>query len=120
MGWFRARGRRAAALALFALAVQLFASLGHVHAPALKHAALGAIGSASSSADAGHSDDHDEDGDRPCGVCIALHLLGVAQISAPPQLLLPAAFAAAVDVPMPAIVAALPCASFRSRAPPSV
>ena len=119
MGWFRARARWAAALALFALAVQLFASLGHVHAPILKHAALGADGPASLSADAGRSDDHDEDG-KPCGVCIALHLLGVAQVSAPPQLPVPAAFAAAVDVPMPGIVAALPCASFRSRAPPSV
>jgi hypothetical protein len=109
-------------LALFALALQLVVSFGHVHADELTGqppgiASIAHAGQAQARAgdtDTGHHDDH-------CDICATLHALASAQIATPPLLPLWLAFGP-VEQPIRArVVAAEPRrTSFQSRAPPVV
>jgi hypothetical protein len=108
MGWFRSRARWGSYLALFALAVQLALSFGHVHledgTPVVGHAsALFAVHPANAAAavdPAGKefpalADDH-------CPICTLIHLAGTlvpATAPALPQLVVfsPVSFAVAVE-----------------------
>ena len=91
MKWFRDNLRHGAKLALFALAVQLVLSFGHIYIHGA-HAA-GVAGLATSAhADAGHEDDdhhhHHGPGFR-CDINAVAALAATALPSAPPALLLP-------------------------------
>jgi hypothetical protein len=94
MGWFRSRSRRGSYLALFALAVQLVLSFGHVHlesgAPVAGHASgLFAVHPANASVTAAVdpagkefpalADDH-------CPICTLIHLAGALVPATAPTL----------------------------------
>ena len=90
MTWFREHIRNGAKLALFALAVQIVLSLGHVYLHGAH--AEGVAGLATSvHADAGHDDDHHHHhgpGFR-CDINAVAAMAATALPSAPPALLLP-------------------------------
>ncbi len=103
-------------LALFALALQLVLSAGHLHVGV--HAvspALAATQAVDNPAD--HHDGHDE---RFCDLCAILHALGSAPLPLPPRVPLPpSAGRPHVEPPHLIAVAAFPAASFQPRAPPT-
>jgi hypothetical protein len=107
-------------LALFALALQLVVSFGHVHADEWTSQPLGIASTAhagEAQAPAGGTDtDHRDD---QCDICATLHALASAQIATPPLLSIPRAFAHAA-LPIDKGIAAVEPrrASFQSRAPP--
>lgn len=108
-------------LALFALALQLVVSFGHVHADELTGQPLdiastehaGEAQAAAGDTDTDHHDDH-------CDICATLYALASAQIAAPPLLPLPRAFGP-VEQPIRAHATAANShrAQFQSRAPPA-
>ena len=107
-------------LALFALALQLVVSFGHVHADELTSQPLGIASSAQAGeaqASAGDTDtDHHDD---HCDICATLHALASAQIATPPPLPIPHAFAKVESPIDQGVVGVEPRrASFQSRAPP--
>ncbi len=90
MKWFRDNVRNGAKLALFALAVQLVLSLGHIHLDEV-HAAPGDA-AAVTQVQAPSTPDTDHDQHRvgvPCDICAVMAMAGTALFSAPPILLLP-------------------------------
>jgi hypothetical protein len=114
-------------LALFALALQLLVSFGHVHAdePTRKplgiativhagepHEDAGELQVPAGDADTDHHDDY-------CDICATLHAVASAQVATPPPLRFPHAFAQ-VEPPVDEGVVAAEArrASFQSRAPP--
>jgi hypothetical protein len=118
VGWFRLRTRWGGGLALFALALQLVVSFGHVHADELtgNPPGIAAIVHAgdmpAGDADTDHDDDH-------CDICATLHALASAMVATPPPLPIPCAFARSELLISDSVVAAQPRrASFQSRAPP--
>jgi hypothetical protein len=104
-------------LALFALALQLVVSFGHVHADEWTSQPLGIASTAhagEAQAPAG-----DTDHDDHCDICATLHALASAQIAEPPLLSIPRAFAHAATPIDKGVAAVEPRrASFQSRAPP--
>jgi|ERR1700744_4478452 hypothetical protein len=95
MGWFRANSRLGSKVALFALAIQLFLSFGHIHpddiygslktpfpAQAYAHSAAtkGLIVSNDQSAQV--ADDF-------CAICASVSLLGSSIAAEPPKIALP-------------------------------
>jgi hypothetical protein len=118
MGWVRLHGRWGGGLALFALALQLVLSFGHIHLDEIdaKPAAVATLAQPSGPADPpGH-----DDAAKFCDICATLHSLSVAQVAAPPALGAPASFRA----PRPLLSADAPFAPdqrapYRSRAPPT-
>lgn len=97
MGWFRSRSRFASYLALFALALQLVLSFGHVHfeggGPDADHAALSDV-HAAAVATATAADDHAGKEtpalpDDCCPICTLIHLAGALVAAEPPSLPLP-------------------------------
>jgi hypothetical protein len=93
MSWVRARLRFGSHLALFALAVQLVLSFGHVHLDDLVPASSVAA-TAVPEAQAPVAPDHDSDGPGHdyCGICALIQLAGTAAASLPPPLAVPALF----------------------------
>jgi hypothetical protein len=90
MKWFRDNLGHGAKLALFALAVQLVLSLGHVHLDDL-HAAPGDA-SGITHVQAPSTPDSDHQQHRvgvPCDICAVMAMAGNALVSAPPILSLP-------------------------------
>jgi hypothetical protein len=116
MNWVRSKARKLSLLALFALAVQLGMSFGHVHAST--------FGPVSAKATLSHPSSPGTDGDRDngndgCAVCATIAMANALVDSAPPALPLPVLvrpssflIAAALDSPQPQRL------SFQSRAPP--
>jgi hypothetical protein len=113
VGWIRSQRRPAALLALFALALQLAASFGHIHAEQLSRpvnvATLAAPTVPAS----------DDQADHACDVCVTVAQLSVAHAPPPPALEAPApsgtaTFKASHDTTWPGG----PFVHFRSRAPP--
>lgn len=91
MKWFRDHIRNGAKLALFALAVQIVLSLGHLHLDEV-HAAPS--GSAIQTVQAPSGPDIDHQQHRvgvPCDVCAVMAMAGTALFTAPAILLLPEA-----------------------------
>jgi hypothetical protein len=124
MRWFRANRGLGGRLALFALALQLYLSFGHIHredidGPEQRGAAATmalAPAADSKSGPADHSSRHAGD---YCEICATISLLSTSPIAEPPLLRLPtvsrvvehgAGIAVAAIVPRPP--------PFQSRAPP--
>jgi len=120
VGWFRLRTRWGGTLALFALALQLVVSFGHVHAEDLTGKPLSIASTQHTGAPQVLADDGDTDHhDHYCDICATLLALASAQIATPPLLPTARTFAR-VEAPIEARVAAAEPrrASFQSRAPP--
>jgi hypothetical protein len=127
MRWFRANARFGAWCALFALALQLTLSFGHVHVAgfgATKSTLLAAWTTQPSapSADAPAAPTkqapsglaHD-----PCAICTVMQLAGAAVPSAAPALPLPlVASQVRLGTSVEFVLAASPHISFSARAPP--
>lgn len=87
MRWLRNHIRQGSGLALFALALNLVLSFGHVHAPRTTDDAPAKVVVASSAHAAVPA--HDEDGDASdelCSICLAMAALSSA-VAAPPPVL---------------------------------
>jgi len=116
-GWVRRRARSLSLWALFALALQLGLSFGHVHhdtAPAAVAAAATVADAPAPDSDPGHDDHRDT-----CAICLAATMAGTALAAAAPDLPAPPAFAWLRASPPDAAATADPRrAAFRSRAPP--
>jgi hypothetical protein len=100
MGWFRSRSKWGSCLALFALALQLVLSFGHVHfddedAPASERSALSGVhASAATTAPDDHAGKETPAlPDHSCPICTLIHLAGALVAAEPPSLPLPLALA---------------------------
>ncbi len=121
MRWFRANIRFGSRLALFALAVQIVLSFGHVHVSDL---AAGTGPNALVVADAsgnGHSRNAPAPGalDPACAICALIQLASTSAPSTAPVVLPPTLVGhMELDAPDQAVLATSPPAHFRARAPP--
>jgi hypothetical protein len=124
MRWFRTNKEFGGRLALFALAVQLVLSFGHIHREDIygSRAALPSVSDPAPAADgfallptnhpAKHADDY-------CAICATIHLLNATFVAAPPQLALPFVSYAIEHIDRVADVILAPQrTSFQARAPP--
>jgi hypothetical protein len=127
MHWFRSRASLGGWLALFALAVQLVASFGHVHldrsaaaaghlsALAQVHAPMGADAPSVPAGDEAPKPAHDY-----CAVCALIHLAGTAIAAEPASLPLPVASGGSrVDHAVASLSIAQDHTPFAARAPPT-
>jgi hypothetical protein len=121
MNWFRAKTRQATSFALFALAINLALSFGHIHLEGFRggETNAGVLLSAISHANSGQPVKHDGHPDDLCPICMARAALGTGLAATPPVLPLDFAyvtveptFAAGLAIPQQ------PRANFRSRGPP--
>ena len=126
MGWFRANSRLGSRLALFALAVQLFLSFGHIH-PDDVYGSLNAPSFAHSvslaTADREHfagSDQSAPSASDLCAICVSVSLLGSSFAAQPPKLPLTELQTAEHAALTVAFVIAPVWGPFQSRAPPIV
>jgi Protein of unknown function (DUF2946) len=122
MGWFRLRSRWGSCLALFALALQLALSFGHVHVgPVSKHSSASVVAiSSDAHKPAGRHHHHlPTTADDNCALCALIHLAGTLVPSAPPALPLPAISGRLPhEIVAQFDLSAAPAAHFRARAPP--
>ena len=117
MNWLRSRAKRLSLLALFALALQLGLSFGHVH-PDRAFAAKATISDQASAPSPDNGRDPDGRQDF-CAICATVALANALIDSAPPVLPLPLETAASDS--LPASAASGPSThslGFQSRAPP--
>ena len=127
MGWLRSRSRLGSYLALFALALQLALSFGHVHleggAPVSRHSST-LLGVHASTIAATAVDAAGKGAPAPaddfCPICMLIHLAGALVPAEAPSLPLPSVFGQApiaaateFDLTTP------PRAPFAARAPPT-
>jgi Protein of unknown function (DUF2946) len=120
MSWFRLQRRSWAWTALFALALQLCLSFGHVHGLAGGHinsVQLSAVqGGGPAPIPSNNSGDHDDD---YCAICAVLAMLSGAQTASAPAVALPTFVTSAERLTVPDTLVSEPQrAAFRSRAPP--
>jgi len=119
MHWFRSRVRLGSCVALFALAVQLVLTFGHVHLDGLGgHSSVRIEAAAVALAPAGHQGP--KAADDYCATCALIHLAGALVPAAAAALALPLVFGQ-LHRPRVALRLALPAsppASFAARAPP--
>jgi hypothetical protein len=122
MRWFRANIRFGSRLALFALAVQVVLSFGHVH-----FSDLGGTASANAVVASGVDGPIKKAPGHPpgtpfdpaCAICALIQLASTSTPSVPPVLLPPTVVGVfTLATPEQAALAASPPASFRARAPP--
>jgi hypothetical protein len=119
MGWVRHRARSLSLGALFALALQLGLSFGHVHHDTAAAADAVITTTASSDAPAPESDPGHDDHRDTCAICLAATMAGNALAAAAPDLPAPPAFALLrTSLPDANDTANPRRAGFRSRAPP--
>jgi hypothetical protein len=125
MMWVRSKIRQASLLALFALAMQLGLSFGHIHADAAFNGALSAkqapIGGASIVAQSPIHSQHDDGlAADSCAICATIALANTLVTAAAPVLPAPPIFALHISEATPE-VASLNVArpAFHSRAPPN-
>jgi hypothetical protein len=124
MGWFRANSRLGGKLALFALAIQLFLSFGHIHpddlygslkAPFPTHAYR------HSAADQGLTVSKDQSAqitDDFCAICASVSLLGSSIAAESPKVALPEPQTVERAAYVITFVIAPHRGPFQSRAPP--
>jgi hypothetical protein len=127
MHWIRANIRFGSRLALFALAVQMVLSFGHVHLATLplastergRPAVANEPGPALSAITPIHKSDGSVSGD--CAICALIQLFSTSAPAAAPALLLPANLGT-LGLPAPAelTLAASLHSLFQARAPPSI
>lgn len=124
MRWFRWNARRGACLALFALAVQLVLSFGHLHLKGVGLAHASAVAAAQAPAngtDPASLPAHPDEGvgDDYCPICALIHLAGSLISADVPLLALPTVFARLeIASRLAAALAASPRRLFSARAPP--
>jgi hypothetical protein len=126
MDWFRSRSKWGAYLALFALALQLALTFGHVHLD--RAAPISADRSTVAATDAWNTaqvkptdptDRHDRADDR-CAICSLIHLAGAVVLAEPPSLPLPDISVRGPSEPLLAFDFPSPQrAQFAARAPPT-
>jgi hypothetical protein len=126
MRWFRTNLRLGGRLALFALAVQLVLSFGHIHlediygnARAFAASSASAAMPAADNSQPPPASKHSNHTDDYCAICATVHLLGSSFAAQAPQLPLPFISASIVHFDRVAFVfATTRRAPFQSRAPP--
>lgn len=118
--WFRTDRRLGGRLALFALAIQLYLSFGHIHAEDLGLAAPASVAAQSSAAQQGGSAPASDDDHDICAICVALGLTAssVLPVVAPLPVPIATDWAWLNELQAPQPVFAL-ATNFRARAPPS-
>jgi hypothetical protein len=119
--WVRANRSRCGLLALFALALQLYLSFGHIHAEDLGlNPPSGVTAQAGSAAHDDDSQPADHDEHDVCAICVALGLTASSVIPVVAPLTLPIAgdFIWSLPVVSPRLDIQF-AANFRARAPPS-
>jgi hypothetical protein len=122
MRWFRANRKFGGRLALFALAVQLALSFGHIHrediyGPARPHTATSL--SAQSGSQQSPTDPSSKHTDDYCAICATISLLSNSFVAAAPQLALPlASYAVEHTDSVATVFIARQRTAFQSRAPP--
>jgi hypothetical protein len=118
MHGIRARLRLSSFLALFALAVQLALSFGHVHLDELSGRAPAQIEKLAT-AGAPTSSDRPEHADGYCAICAIIHLAGTLVPATVPFMPLPADYGRARPLITAILEASTPAPSFfAARAPP--
>ena len=124
MSWFRSKLRSCTRLALFALAVQMAVSFGHVHLDdsACRRGRAGhpQFTSTAVHAPEGPADqDHHPAPDDYCPICASIALVGTGLPALPPVLIAPAS-AIRVRPPFaaPRSLSIQVASSFQARAPP--
>jgi hypothetical protein len=124
MNWFRAKIRPFAQLALFALAVQMVVSFGHMHRDDLGLPSLAtahwAHPPAAAQALTGPADrDQYPLSDDYCPICASMVLLATGAPSLPPVIVAPPPISRVWSSPAPLYLAATQgIFSFQARAPP--
>ena len=122
MGWFRTHIGVGSRLALFALAIQVVVSFGHVHLDRLTTGTPAAAASFQQSDSRGGTPPaHRGDADDVCAICAVIGLVASSVLPEAAQLVPPVAVSA---VWTDEFVAAAPVfdlhAAFQARAPPTV
>jgi hypothetical protein len=126
MRWLRTNSRFGGRLALFALALQLYLSFGHIHADDIYGPANVSLDRAQAvvlpQAQAVHAIPADRpwaDNDAFCPICETMFLLGASFVPEAPHLLPPSATQTVQPVePVAAIFVAPQRSPIQSRAPP--
>jgi hypothetical protein len=128
MGWFRTCRSFGGGLALFALALQLYLSFGHIHPDDIYGPAKLPLSSATQialpTAGAGQSLTVDHTASQPddiCAICATMYMLGSSSIPEAPRVLPVARIARSAThfIHIAEILAAPRRAPFQSRAPPA-
>lgn len=114
----RLQARNLSLLALFALALQLGLSFGHIHASDFARPGVQTASAPANAPDGDH--DHNAAGDI-CAICVTVAMAGSLLDAVPPVLPVPTSFTAARH----AVIAQSDApdsqrAAFQSRAPPSI
>jgi hypothetical protein len=124
MHWFRTNIGLGSRLALFALAVQVMLSFGHVHGFGLASANTAPSVIADGSAVPGPgapAHKPDGSGDPGCAICALIQLAATSTPSSAPALLLPVRLdRVRPDIPTELAVATALHFPFRARAPPVI
>src|SRR5947209_6130303 len=118
MGWFRSKGRWTSCCAIFALAVQLVLSFGHIHLNNARAAVLGASSIGQSTLPDRTDAPIGPSNDQYCAICASLHSVGPLPFVASIHPLLTIL---AQDQLAPALGVALMASTrrtFQARAPP--
>jgi hypothetical protein len=118
--WLRYDRRVGSWLALFALALQLVVSFGHIHVDAIRtHPTVAASGSSAHAAKQLPPQQPGEDGDDYCAICASIYLAANSFVPVAPQLPVPSVSRAIerFDYGAPAFFT-LRRLAFQSRAPP--
>jgi hypothetical protein len=122
MRWFRTNIRFGSRLALFALAVQIVLSFGHVHLSDLVGTSgANAIVAGDAGSPAKNTPGHEPGtpADPGCAICALIQLASTSTPSTAPVLLPPTLLRLfKLDAPEQAALAAAAPSSFRARAPP--
>jgi hypothetical protein len=123
MGWVHSHRRYGARLALFALAVQIVLSFGHVHLDGVVRAPVtvaSSHGTAVQASPQNRAPSPTGDADDYCAICASIYLASTSFIPVAPQLPLPAVFTRVAHAPRLAvgIVVEPRRGAFQSRAPP--
>jgi hypothetical protein len=125
MRWFRAKQKFGGRLALFALAIQLILSFGHIHREDIYGPSYGAPAPAAANQTADKSQQLPSDrpakhGDDYCAICATISLLSASFAAQPPQLPLPFVSRVIEHVDRVTVALVAPrCTPFQSRAPPA-
>jgi hypothetical protein len=121
MKWLRANIRQVTSLALFALAINLVLSFGHLHLEDIDggQATSGVLLSVISHHTHRHNDKHHGHPDDLCPICMALAALGTGFAASAPALTIDLAYVELDPISAPELaVPQPPRASFQSRGPP--
>jgi hypothetical protein len=119
MRWVRARLGAASRLALFALALEIALSFGHVHPGDFKYAGSGFAVGGTSSTPSAPAQQPVRDADDYCAICATIHLAATSLLAQAPPLPVPFAARAVEHVNRTAATFfSTRRAPFQSRAPP--